>query len=90
MQALTDVATIGLLQERAIRRGEVLTEQLQSALNSRVAIEQAKGALARTHGVSVDSAFELIRGYARQHNRKLVDLARLVVTKPASVPDLMT
>ncbi len=90
VQALADVATIGLLQEKALRHSEILTEQLQHALNSRVVIEQAKGALARTHGVGIDTAFELLRGYARQHNLKLVDLARLVVTEPASVPDLMT
>jgi GAF domain-containing protein len=88
VQALADVATIGLLQEQAISRGEVLTEQLQSALNSRIVIEQAKGALARAHGVDVDRAFDLLRGYARNHNRKLVDLAHAVLTDPASVPDL--
>ncbi|WP_088320015.1 GAF and ANTAR domain-containing protein [Kineosporia sp. R_H_3] len=89
VQALADVATIGLLQEKAIRNGEMLTEQLQHALNSRVVIEQAKGALARTHGIGVDAAFELLRTYARNHNRKLVDLARVVVTDPHTLPGLM-
>ncbi len=89
VQALADIATIGLLQEKAIRHGEVVTEQLQHALNSRVVIEQAKGALARIHGVDVDAAFVMLRSYARNHNRKLVDLARLVVTDPAQVPGLV-
>jgi transcriptional regulator with GAF, ATPase, and Fis domain len=88
VQALADVATIGLLQERAIHRGEVLTEQLQGALNTRVVIEQAKGALARTHGVSVDDAFQRMRSYARNHNRKLSDVANAVLTESASVAEL--
>ncbi len=88
-QALADVTTIGLLQERTIRRGEKLTEQLQGALNSRVTIEQAKGALARVHNVTVDAAFELLRGYARNNSRKLADVAQAVVTDPRSVPELM-
>ncbi len=88
VQALADVATIGLLQEQAIRRAEILTEQLQGALNSRIVIEQAKGALARTHGVDVDHAFELLRGYARNHNRKLLDVALAVLHDPASVLEL--
>ena len=88
MQALADVATIGLMQERAIRRSEALTEQLQGALNSRVIIEQAKGALAQVHGISVDEAFRQIRTYARSHNRKLTEVAEVVVTDLSSLPGL--
>jgi AmiR/NasT family two-component response regulator len=88
MQALSDVATIGLLQERAIRRGEVLTEQLQGALNSRIVIEQAKGAIAQLHDISVDEAFVRIRGYARGHNRRLTDVAHQIVNDLFSLPDL--
>ncbi|WP_328463345.1 GAF and ANTAR domain-containing protein [Actinoplanes sp. NBC_00393] len=88
MQALADVATIGLMQERAIRRSEALTEQLQGALNSRIIIEQAKGALAQVHDVSVDEAFRRIRAYARNHNRRLTEVAALIVTDLASLPGL--
>jgi GAF domain-containing protein len=88
VQALADVASIALLQERAIRRGEVLTEQLQGALNSRVTIEQAKGAIAQAQGVSVDEAFTIIRGYARANNRRLGDVSHIIVTDLASVPGL--
>ncbi|GIF01835.1 GAF and ANTAR domain-containing protein [Paractinoplanes rishiriensis] len=88
VQALADVAAISLLQERTIRRSEVLTEQLQGALNSRIVIEQAKGAIAQIHGVDVDAAFELIRGYARRTNRRLSELAYTVVTDLASLPEL--
>ncbi|WP_433790782.1 ANTAR domain-containing protein [Actinoplanes sp. CA-252034] len=88
MQALADVATIGLMQERAIRRSEALTEQLQGALNSRIIIEQAKGAVAQIKGISVDDAFLRIRAYARNNNRRLTDVARIVVTDLTSLPGL--
>jgi GAF domain-containing protein len=88
VQALADVAAIGLLQERAIRRSEALTEQLQGALNSRIVIEQAKGAIAQAHNVTVDIAFELMRAYARRSNRRLSDVAQLVVTDLPALPDL--
>jgi hypothetical protein len=84
IQALADVATIGLLQERAIRRGEVLTEQLQGALNSRIVIEQAKGVVAQARSVSVDEAFTLIREFARVADR---DCLR---SSPRSTPGLPT
>jgi transcriptional regulator with GAF, ATPase, and Fis domain len=88
VQAVADVATIGLLQERTIHRSEVLTEQLQGALNSRIVIEQAKGAIAQAYGVSLDEAFTRMRGYARAANRRLSEVAYTVVTDPASVPEL--
>ena len=88
VQALADVATIGLLQERAVRRGEVLTEQLQSALNSRIIIEQAKGAIAQIYTVTIDQAFELLRGYSRRHHLRIGNVARALVTDPASIPNL--
>jgi transcriptional regulator with GAF, ATPase, and Fis domain len=80
-QALADVATIGILHERAVRRREIVTEQLQAALNSRVMIEQAKGALAERLHITVDQAFAELRTYARHHNYKLRDVAEAVVTQ---------
>ncbi len=90
IQALADVATIGLLQERSIRRREVLAEQLQGALNSRIIIEQAKGAIAQAYGVSVDQAFDLLRRYCRERHLRLAEVARAVALDPAQVPDLTT
>ena len=87
-QALADVATIGILQERAIRRGEILNEQLQTALNSRVIIEQAKGVLARKPGVTMDAAFDRLRSYARSRNLRLSEVARQVVERELD-PDVV-
>lgn len=84
IQALADVATIGLLQRRAIAQGEILTEQLQVALRSRVTIEQAKGALARMRGVSVEEAFTIMRTHARRNHLRLTDVALAVIHDPAS------
>lgn len=78
-QALADVATIGILSERTIRRGEILTEQLQAALNSRIIIEQAKGVLAHQGGLGMDAAFDRLRRYARNRNARLSEVARRVV-----------
>ena len=79
VQALADVATIALLQERSITRADALTEQLQGALNSRIVIEQAKGALAQQEGTSTADAFALLRSQARSSQRRLVHVAAEVL-----------
>ncbi len=78
-QALADVATISLLHERSMRHSDTLNEQLQTALNSRVIIEQAKGKLAERLGVDMDRAFTLLRDRARTSNRRLSDLAQAFI-----------
>jgi transcriptional regulator with GAF, ATPase, and Fis domain len=84
-RALVDVATIGILQERAIRERELVAGQLQTALNSRVVIEQAKGILAERLQTSPDEAFLLLRRYARNHNQALTELAGEVIRGTAPI-----
>jgi transcriptional regulator with GAF, ATPase, and Fis domain len=80
-QAFADVATIGILHERSLRESAVLAEQLQSALNSRVVIEQAKGVVSHVRGVPIEQAFDLMREYARSHSIGLSALATQIVTR---------
>jgi GAF domain-containing protein len=80
-QGLADVATIGILQERAIREADVAKNQLQHALDSRVLIEQAKGVIAYMRDVDMDQAFQTLRNYARSNSLNLRDVAELVVNR---------
>jgi transcriptional regulator with GAF, ATPase, and Fis domain len=91
-QALADVATVGVLQQRSIDHSEILTEQLQTALNTRVLIEQAKGMLAAHSGgtLTPEQAFTALRGYARSHHQRLSDLSRKVIDGKADVQAITT
>ncbi|AMM22054.1 transcriptional regulator [Frondihabitans sp. PAMC 28766] len=85
IQALTDVATISILQERALRETSVAREQLQRALDSRIIIEQAKGVISYTHDIDMDAAFRLIREYARSNRVRLSDVAEGIVRRSLTV-----
>ncbi len=80
-QALADVASVALVQERSVADRTVLTEQLQTALTSRVVLEQAKGVLAQQGDLDMVRAFTVLRRYARDHNLRLTDVAQAVVAR---------
>ena len=88
VQSLADVVTIRLLHERASQGGELLVAQLQAALDSRIVIEQAKGAVAQQRQISVEEAFELIRAHSRRNSQQLSDLARTIVVDRARIAGL--
>jgi GAF domain-containing protein len=88
-QAMADVATIGIIQERAIRHGEVIADQLQTALAARVVIEQAKGVISQRLDVAMDAAFDRLRRHARDNNLRLGVVARAIVEReldPITLP----
>jgi AmiR/NasT family two-component response regulator len=78
-QALADIATITVLQHRAATEAHIVNEQLNHALNTRIVIEQAKGVLAERAVLDMEQAFSWLRAYARNHNLRLVEVARSVI-----------
>lgn len=80
-RAFADVATIGILQQRALQRADVLSSQLQSALDSRVVIEQAKGVISHRAGLPIDESFAPLRAYARRNSRSLREVASQIVRR---------
>lgn len=86
-QALADVATVALVQDRAAADRALVNEQLQEALDSRVVLEQAKGVLSYVGDLDMPAAYAALRAYARDHNIKLTELARALVGRavPASL-----
>ena len=84
-KALTDVATIGLLQARGVKESRAIAGQLQHALDSRIIIEQAKGVVSEQFGLSMSDSFAALRQSARSNNRTLTDVARNVVDRKITV-----
>ena len=84
-QALADVATITILQHRAVLDANAVNDQLTQALSSRVVIEQAKGVIAESSRIGIQEAFERLRAHARSNNLRLTDVARSVVDRSLAV-----
>ncbi|MCX5205757.1 GAF and ANTAR domain-containing protein [Streptomyces sp. NBC_00237] len=85
-QALADVATISILQQRTLQASNTERAQLQAALNSRIILEQAKGILAERLTLTPDEAFTALRTYVRSHNLRLSDAARQVIEGTLDIP----
>lgn len=88
VQAMADLATIGILHERVFREAGIVTEQLQTALNSRVVIEQAKGVLAGRRGLDMNEAYRLLRAHSQNTNTRLTEVARGVIEGTIRTGDL--
>jgi GAF domain-containing protein len=78
-RAFADLAALSIVQHRASSEAQRLNEQLSDALSSRIVIEQAKGVIAERAGTELAEAFSRLRGYARDHNRRLTDVAHAAI-----------
>src|SRR3954452_13929989 len=88
-QALADVATIGILQQRSLHRASLLAEQLQTDLTTRVAVEQAKGVLAESGQLDMATAFTPLRSSGRTSPRKLGEVAEALIRRTVSPADVL-
>jgi hypothetical protein len=88
-QALADVASVALIQDQASADQTILNEQLQTALTSRILIEQAKGVLAQHGQLDMAEAFAVLRRYARDHNLRLTNVAQELISRSLSAQELI-
>jgi transcriptional regulator with GAF, ATPase, and Fis domain len=87
-RALADLTTIAIVQSQAVDGAHELIDQLQTALDTRVSIEQAKGIVAEYGKLDVEAAFERIRGHARSSNVRLSELAEKIISGEVDVETL--
>jgi hypothetical protein len=80
-QALVHVASVAIVNEKSAADRDVVNAQLQSALSSRIVLEQAKGVLASAGRLGMTDALTVLRGYARDHDRPLSTVAWQLVNR---------
>ena len=91
--AFTDLAALLIASMMLGEEQSEITAQLQGALNSRQIIEQAKGVLIGTRGISARAAYEQLRAQARAERRKLAAVCADVVenaSRPAGTGEVRT
>jgi GAF domain-containing protein len=88
IRGIADIATIAILQERAMTEAQETADQLRVALRTRVVLEQAKGMIAQSQGLTPEKSFQLLRAYARNRGIRLTEAARQVVEGRLFVGDL--
>jgi GAF domain-containing protein len=89
LQALADLAAVGLGQQVALMDPQQLATQIDRAMRSRVAIEQAKGMLAVQADVNMDQAFSLMTHYGERHGMFMSEIATRVLDRSLNADQLI-
>lgn len=72
-------AAVAVTNSQLYQGARTLSAQLEAAMAARAVIEQAKGVLMGTRGVTADAAFDLLRRTSQAQNRKLRAVAADIV-----------
>ncbi len=89
VKVVVRAAAAAISTQREIQRSALTVRQLQQALDSRVLIEQAKGAIAARLGITPDAAYSLLRAFARRESSRLADVADRAVKGELPVRELL-
>ncbi|MBT1633109.1 GAF and ANTAR domain-containing protein [Curtobacterium flaccumfaciens] len=89
IQMLADAASAALVRQRDHGRLQTLDEQIRDAIDGRVTVEQAKGALAHRRDIAIDAAFQVLRTGARSTGRGLRELANDVIRRGERLDDVI-
>lgn len=89
LQALADLAAVGLGQQVVLMDPQQLADQIDRAMRSRVTIEQAKGMLAVQANIDMDQAYSLMKHYGQRHKLFITEIAARVLDRTFTAADLI-